>query len=196
MNHYLPNLLTLSRIILTPLFIYLLFWGGPNGYPWALAIFITAGITDIIDGYLARRLKVESRLGKLLDPTADKILVLSAFISFVTMDLVYAWMVVLIILRDVLITAVRFLLEKRHMPMATSNVAKGKTAVQVTTIIIILCYLSLKSHGFDWITDLIESAYIILGFMLITVLFTLYTGLDYFIVNRASIRALAKSNPR
>ena len=196
MNHHLPNILTLIRILLTPLFIYILFWGGENGYPWALAIFIAAGITDIIDGYLARRLKVESNMGKMLDPMADKILILSAFISFVTMDLIYAWMVILIILRDVLITAIRFLLEKRNMPMATSNIAKGKTAVQVTSVIVILSYLSLKSYQVFWITDLIDSMYIILVFMLITVLFTLYTGLDYFMVNRYAIRALAKSNPK
>ncbi|MFB0515258.1 MAG: CDP-diacylglycerol--glycerol-3-phosphate 3-phosphatidyltransferase [Candidatus Neomarinimicrobiota bacterium] len=194
MNLHLPNILSLLRIILTPLFVYLLFWGGPNHYSIALAIFITAGITDIIDGYLARRLRVESSIGKMLDPAADKILVLSAFISFVTMHLIYAWMVVLIILRDVLVTAIRYLLEKRNMPMTTSNIAKGKTAVQVATIIIILGYLSLKSYQILWITDWIESLHIILVFMLMTVLFTLYTGFDYFIVNRSAIRALAKSN--
>lgn len=196
MNLHLPNILTLLRILLTPLFIYLLFWSGPNHYPWALAIFVTAGITDIIDGYLARRLRVESSIGKMLDPAADKILILSAFISFVTMDLIYAWMVVLIILRDVVITAIRYLLEKRNMPMTTSNIAKGKTAVQMTSVIIILSYLSLKSYQVSWITDLVESSHIILVFMFLTVLFTLYAGFDYFMVNRSAIRALANSNPQ
>jgi len=196
MIYYLPNILTLFRILLTPLFIYILFWGGVNGYPWALAIFITAGITDIIDGYLARRLKVESSFGKMLDPAADKILILSAFISFVTMDLIYLWMVIIIILRDVLITAIRYLLEKRGMSMATSNIAKAKTGVQVASVIVILCYLSLKSYQVYLITDLIDGMYLILVLMLITVLFTLYTGLDYFMVNRYAIRALAKSNPK
>ena len=196
MIYHLPNILTIFRILLTPLFIYILFWGGENGYPWALAIFATAGITDIIDGYLARRLKVESSMGKMLDPVADKILVLSAFISFITMDLVYAWMVVLIILRDVVITAIRYLLEKREMPMATSKLAKAKTGVQIASVVVILCYLSLKSYQVDWITDLIDGMYIILVLMLITVLFTLYTGFDYFFVNRSAIRALVKSNPQ
>ncbi len=194
MIYYLPNILTFFRILLTPLFIYILFWGGENGYPWALAIFVTAGVTDIIDGYLARRLKVESRIGKMLDPVADKILVLSAFISFVTMDLIFLWMVILIILRDVLITVIRYLLEKRGMAMATSNLAKAKTGVQVTSVIVILCFLSLKSYQVYWITDLIDDVYLILVLMLITVLFTLYTGLDYFMVNRSAIRALIKSN--
>ncbi len=194
MNHHLPNILTLVRILLTPLFIYFLFWGGVNGYPWALAIFIAAGVTDIIDGYLARRLMVESTIGKMLDPIADKILVLSAFISFFTMDLVYAWMVGLIILRDVFVTIIRFLLEKSDMPMMTSKIAKAKTAVQVTSVIIILSYLSLKSYRANWIPDLIDQLHLIFIFMLITVLITVYTGYDYYMVNRSSIRALIRSD--
>ena len=194
MNPHLPNILTAFRILLTPLFIYLLFWGGDNSYPWALLIFITASVTDIIDGYLARRLNVESKLGKMLDPIADKVLVLSALISFVTMDLIPAWMVALIIIRDVLVTAIRFILEQSDMPMTTSGVAKGKTAVQVAIIILILSHLSLKSYEVTWITDLIERSQVILVFMVITVAFTVYTGFDYFFENRASLRALAKSS--
>ncbi len=194
MNHHIPNILTILRICLTPVFIYFLFWGAGDRYAVALFIFIIAGLTDLYDGYLARRLQVESTLGKILDPIADKILILSAFISFVTMGLVYAWMVALIILRDLLITAIRFLLEYRDMPMATSSRAKGKTAIQVTIIILILSYLSLKSYQVYWITDFVESLHIILIFMFFTVLFTVYTGIDYFMVNRASIRALAKPN--
>lgn len=192
MIHYIPNMLTILRIFLTPVFIYFLFWGSGHRYPVALIIFIVAGITDIYDGHLARRLNVESTMGKILDPIADKILVLSAFISFVTMGLVYAWMVALIILRDLLVTAIRFLLEYRGMPMTTSKRAKGKTAVQITIIILILSYLSLKSYQVTWVTDFVENGQLIMIFMFLTVLFTVYTGIDYFVVNRASIRTLAK----
>ena len=193
MNHYIPNFLTILRICLTPVFIYFLFWGSADRYAVALFIFILAGLTDIYDGHLARRFQVESTLGKILDPIADKILVLSAFISFVTMGLVYAWMVGLIILRDLIITAIRFLLEYRGMPMSTSKQAKGKTAVQVTIIILILGYLTLKSYQVYWVTDFVENLYLILIFMFLTVLFTVYTGIDYFVVNWASVRALTKS---
>lgn len=193
MNHYIPNILTILRICLTPVFIYFLFWGPADRYAVALFIFILAGLTDIYDGHLARRFHVESTLGKILDPIADKILVLSAFISFVTMGLVYAWMVGLIILRDLLITAIRFLLEYRGMPMSTSKRAKGKTAVQVTIIILIMSYLSLKSYQVYWVTEFVDSLHLILIFMFFTVIFTVYTGIDYFVVNWASIRALAKS---
>ena len=195
MIHHLPNFFTIGRILATPLFIYLLFLGGANTYPIALVIFILAGISDILDGYLARRLQVESRLGKMLDPVADKILVLSAFASFVTMDLIYLWMVILIVLRDITITAMRYILEKRDMPMVTSPKAKGKTAVQVSSVIFILAYLSMQSYGVAWFTDLVENLHIILVIMYITVLFTVYTGIDYFIANRSAIRSLIRQHP-
>lgn len=194
MNPHVPNILTVFRILLIPFFIYLLFWGGGQSYPWALAIFLTAGATDIVDGYLARRMKVETTLGKMLDPIADKLLVLSALISFVTMGLVHAWMVALIILRDVFVTIIRFTLERSSMPMMTSGVAKGKTAVQIAIVVLILGYLSLRTYQVFWLTDLIERTHLILVFMTITVLFTVYTGFDYFYENRAALRALSKTN--
>lgn len=195
MIHHLPNFFTIIRILVTPLFIYLLFLRGENAYPWALAIFVVAGITDILDGYLARRLQVESKVGKMLDPVADKILVLSAFISFVTMGLIYLWMVILIVLRDITITAMRYILEKRDMPMITSPKAKGKTAVQITSVIIVLAYLSMKSQEMAWFTNPVENLHLIIVIMYITVLFTIYTGVDYFIANRSAIRTLLRHNP-
>ncbi len=194
MKYLLPNILTGSRILLTPLFIYFLFWGNGYGYAWALLIFILAGLTDIWDGRLARRYQVESKMGKILDPLADKILVLSAFISFLNMDLIYFWMVAAIVVRDVVITALRFLLEYRDMPMTTSKQAKSKTALQITSIIVILTYLSLKAFQFYWITDSVDKLHVILILMYLTVFVTIYTGLDYLFGNRASIRALARSN--
>lgn len=194
MKYLLPNMLTGSRILLTPLFVYLLFWGNGYGYAWALLIFILAGLTDIWDGRLARRYQVESQMGKILDPLADKILVLSAFISFMNMDLIYFWMVATIVLRDVIITALRFLLEYREMPMATSKQAKSKTALQIGSIVFILTYLSLKGFQFYRFTDAVDNFHVILILMYLTVFVTVYTGLDYLFGNRASLRALARAN--
>ena len=150
--------------------------------------------TPAVDVISLERAAMRNRWREILDPIADKILVLSAFISFVTMGLIYAWMVALIILRDLLVTAIRFLLEYRGMPMSTSKRAKGKTAVQITIIILILSYLSLKSYQVTWVTEFVENGQLIMIFMFLTVLFTVYTGIDYFVVNRASIRTLAKPN--
>ena len=194
MKTLLPNILTGSRIVLTPVFIYFLFWGDGYGYAGALLIFILASLTDIWDGRLARRYQVETTMGKILDPLADKVLVLSAFISFMTMDIIYFWMVATIVLRDVIITALRFLLEYYKMPMATSKQAKSKTALQITAIIFILTYLSLKSFQVHLITDAVDQLHLIIILMYLTVFVTVYTGLDYLFGNRASLRALVRSN--
>jgi CDP-diacylglycerol--glycerol-3-phosphate 3-phosphatidyltransferase len=193
-KYLLPNILTGSRILLTPLFIYFLFWGNGYGYVWALLIFILAGLTDIWDGRLARRYQVESQMGKILDPLADKILVLSAFISFMNMDLIYLWMVATIVLRDVIITALRFLLEYREMPMTTSKQAKSKTVLQIGAIVFILIYLSLKAFQFYRFTDAVDNFHVILILMYLTVFVTVYSGLDYIFWNRASLRTLSRSN--
>ncbi len=194
MKTLLPNILTGSRILLTPLFVYFLFWGNGYGYAWALLIFILAGLTDIWDGRLARLYQVESTMGKILDPLADKVLVLSAFISFMNMELIYFWMVAAIVLRDVIITALRFLLEYRDMPMTTSMQAKSKTVLQIGSIVFILTYLSLKAFQFYRFTDAVDNLHVILILMYLTVFITVYSGLDYLIGNRASLRALVRSN--
>ena len=192
MNHHIPNFITLSRIVLTPLYLWFLFGGHEHGYSLALVVFIAAGLTDLWDGHLARRMKVESSLGKMLDPIADKVLIISAFVAFVWLDLVSGWMVAVIILRDVVITGLRFVLERRDRPLRTSKAAKGKTAAQMTIIIFGLAYLSLKSYQVSWITSTVERLDLILILMSITVLVTVYTGVDYFISNRAAIMSLSK----
>ena len=105
----LPNLLSLIRIILTPLFIILLFSNVPNAKFFALLVFAIAAITDAYDGYLARKYNQITPEGKFLDPLADKILVLSAFISFAFIGIIDFWMVGVIIFRDSFITGLRWI---------------------------------------------------------------------------------------
>jgi len=93
------NFITVLRILLTPLFIYFLFGGRQYFEILALLIFILASITDAYDGYIARKYSEVTKLGKFLDPLADKVLMSAAFISFVVMGLVPLWMVILVILR-------------------------------------------------------------------------------------------------
>jgi CDP-diacylglycerol--glycerol-3-phosphate 3-phosphatidyltransferase len=111
------------------------------------------------------------------------------------MDLIYLWMVILIVLRDITITVMRYILEKRDMPMITTPLAKGKTAVQVVSVILVLAYLSMKSYQAAWFTNPVENLHLIIIIMYITVLFTLYTGVDYFIANRSAIRTLLRQRP-
>ena len=117
----LPNLLTLFRIFLTPVFIVCLFEDFNGAQLWALIIFIIASITDAYDGYYARKNDMVTDTGRFLDPLADKILVSSAFISFAIMGLIDFWMVGLIIFRDLFVTALRLIMTSNGFTMTNGT---------------------------------------------------------------------------
>jgi cardiolipin synthase len=116
-----PNIISYLRIVLIPLFIYLLTIKTASAWMWALIIFAIASLTDFIDGWLARKLKQESEFGKFIDPLADKFLVISALIAIIAIDpyfeLFDSWMILIIVARDVLITFMRWLAIKRGMAL-------------------------------------------------------------------------------
>ena len=188
-----PNILTVMRIFLTPIFIICLFSEFFGAQLWALVIFIVASITDAYDGYLARKNNMVTDTGRFLDPLADKILVSSAFISFSIMGLIDIWMVALIIFRDLFVIVLRFLMSRRGFIMITSKIAKSKTGVQVGIIIFILLFLTLK--GFHW--ALLEDYIIFINeyqlvyySTMIAVIFTVYTGYAYIQENRKAIQEI------
>jgi len=188
-----PNILTVMRIFLTPIFIICLFSDFFGAQLWALVIFIVASITDAYDGYLARKNNMVTDTGRFLDPLADKILVSSAFISFSIMGLIDIWMVALIIFRDLFVMGLRFLMSRRGFIMITSKIAKSKTGVQVGIIIFTLLFLTLK--GFNWV--LLEDYLIFINeyqlvyyLTMIAVIFTVYTGYTYIQENRKAIQEI------
>jgi CDP-diacylglycerol--glycerol-3-phosphate 3-phosphatidyltransferase len=188
-----PNVLTLFRIFLTPVFIICLFSEFFGAQLWALVIFIVASITDAYDGYFARKNNMVTDTGQFLDPLADKILVSSAFISFAIMGLIDFWMVVLIIFRDLFVTTLRVLLSRKGFIMITSKIAKSKTGVQVGIIIFTLLFLSLK--GFNWVSlktsfSFINEYQLVYYLTMIAVIFTMYTGYTYVQENRKAIREI------
>lgn len=186
-----PNVLTIFRILLTPLFIICLFY--PNKYAnlWALFIFIIASVTDAFDGHYARKYDQVTRHGKFLDPLADKILVSSAFISFAIMDLIPFWMVIMIIFRDLFVTGLRMVMESQGLTMITSKIAKTKTAIQLSVIIFILAFLGFKIINANWLSNLyalIVDYRIIYYFAMIATIFTVLTGIMYIYNNKQIIR--------
>ena len=188
-----PNVLTLFRIFLTPVFIICLFSEFFGAQLWALVIFIVASITDAYDGYFARKNNMVTDTGQFLDPLADKILVSSAFISFAIMGLIDFWMVVLIIFRDLFVTSLRVLLSRKGFIMITSKIAKSKTGVQVGIIIFTLLFLSLK--GFNWVSlktsfSFINEYQLVYYLTMIAVIFTVYTGYTYIQENRKAIQEI------
>ncbi|MBN2403873.1 MAG: CDP-diacylglycerol--glycerol-3-phosphate 3-phosphatidyltransferase [Spirochaetes bacterium] len=141
-----PNTLSILRIVLIPLFLYLIFIARVEERIWALVVFIIASLTDLLDGWSARKLGQETALGKFLDPLADKFLVLAALIAFLFLDpLVPVWMILVIILRDVLLTLMRYIAIKRNSTLKTTRFGKVKTAFQMVSIIIIIMVLIVRS---------------------------------------------------
>lgn len=142
----LPNFLTLLRLIILPIFIYFLFQKEFIYQFWAFILFLVASITDLVDGYIARKLNQETEFGKFLDPLADKFLVIGTFITFLFLhQQIELWMVLVIVFRDMLITFLRWLAVREGKPLRTTVMAKVKTAFQMGTIIFILIIFLLIS---------------------------------------------------
>ena len=183
---HVPNALSASRILMVPLFLVLLFSGGFGSRLGALIVFVVAALSDWLDGRVARRYEVKSRLGMFLDPLADKVLVLGAFVALAVLlpDLVPWWAVALITIRDVAITGLRIWAEHREAPLRTVPLAKTKTAVQLTFIILTLVlWMLVKLPGVPFVrslaTDLLHGP-ILFAFLLFVVILTTYTGIVYF----------------
>lgn len=187
----LPNKLTVFRIVISFFFLIFLFVSAPGAKTVALFLFIIGAITDIYDGKLARKLGQTTNFGILMDPIADKILICSAFISFVQLSPINisAWIPALIVIREFSITAFRlYALSKGHIIPADRK-GKQKMASQSITILLGLIALSCKEItqllGMNWNIywdDIIRLTMWILSF--ITVILTLFSGLYYFWDNR------------
>ena len=191
MKMNIANSLTLFRIALTPIFIIFLFYEHPNAKLWALMVFLVASITDALDGYFARKHDQVTEQGRFLDPLADKILILSALISFAVLEIIPFWMVGLIIFRDLFITGLRVVMNNKGFQMVTSNIAKAKTSFQVVIIVTILLYLGSARLPFDWSADyiqLIREYELIYYLTLLITVFTVFTGIAYIYDNRSAIR--------
>ena len=192
-----PNILSLIRIILTPLFIILLFADFKMAKVFALLVFAIAAITDAYDGHLARKYNQITPVGKFLDPVADKILVLSAFISFAFINIIDFWMVGIIIFRDLFVTGLRFIMSSRGFEFVTSKLSKYKTAFQLTIIILTLIFISIEGLDINVFIPtivLIKEYKIIYILTAFTAIFTAYTGILYVFANRFIIQKFINGN--
>jgi CDP-diacylglycerol--glycerol-3-phosphate 3-phosphatidyltransferase len=132
----LPNALTLARIFLVPLVVVVLLTTQMHNWAiWGVSLFLGAALTDLLDGYLARRRKQVTTLGRLLDPIADKLLVSSALISLVQLDLAPAWMVVIIIGREFAVSGMRSIAASEGFTIHVSTLGKGKMVLQVGAVV-------------------------------------------------------------
>src|SRR5215831_6811221 len=144
----LPNRLTISRFILTVVFLAVFFSRFRFANTVALVLFSAASLTDYFDGKIARRDKLITNFGILMDPLADKILTCSAFIAFVDRDLMPAWMVVIIVARELAITGLRLLGASQQVVLAAEGYGKHKTISQIVAIVSILTLVSYPEWGY------------------------------------------------
>lgn len=130
-----PNLLTMGRVIMIPLFLWFLNQDTPRSCFWAALIYTVAAITDALDGFLARKLGVVSVLGKFLDPLADKLIVMAGLVWMVPMGRIQGWIVVLLLSREMAVTGLRSIAASEGVVIAAGDDGKIKTALQMTGIV-------------------------------------------------------------
>lgn len=183
-----PNIISMVRVVIAPIFLVLMIRGNPEEIKIAAWLFIIGALSDYFDGWLARRYNEVTSLGKFLDPLADKVLTVSAFGAFYMIDIIPLWMLIIIALRDIASTLLRVLADNINRPVITSGPAKAKTFLQMTFIIYILILLYIYNSGLiaqdlRLVHNLIYSELTFYLAMIITS-FTMWTLLDYFINNK------------
>jgi len=172
MKMNIANKLTLLRIVMIPLFIFLLL----EGYSfWALIVFSSAAFTDYLDGYLARKYKLITNFGKFMDPLADKLLVTSALVCFVQLGLLNAWVVIIILSREFIVSIFRAIAAAEGIVIAASLWGKAKTISQMFMVIVLL----LGNYPFDLINFPMDQILIVLATAL-----TIISGVDYIVKNK------------
>ena len=163
----LPNLLTVIRILLVPVLVVALLDKTGGGDLLAAIVFAAASLTDAIDGWLARSRNSVTTFGKLMDPIADKLLIVAALIALVSLGRLEAWVAMVIIAREFAVTVLRVAVGgQQHVVIAASQLGKIKTALQVAMVI---CVIAVRGHPL-WLELLIYA----------TVVVTVLSGADYF----------------
>jgi CDP-diacylglycerol--glycerol-3-phosphate 3-phosphatidyltransferase len=170
----LPNFLTVLRIMLVPALVVALLGNTPAGDVLAATVFALASLTDFVDGYLARAREQITTFGKLMDPLADKLLIIAALISLVSLHRLAAWIAMVIITRELAVTVLRLGATQAGVVMAASPFGKAKTCLQIAAILAVIAVPGQP----PWVSALLY----------VTVLVTVLSGLDYFFGLRRQLR--------
>lgn len=164
-----PNKLTLLRIVLVPVFVVVLYLNFPYNNLVALAVFILASLTDLLDGKIARKYHLVTDFGKFMDPIADKLLVTAALLVFVDWHMMPAWVAIVVIAREFIVSALRLVAASNGRVIAAGWSGKVKTASTMVCICVMLL-------GLPEVVDVICSAIILVT--------TAYSGIEYLVKNR------------
>jgi CDP-diacylglycerol--glycerol-3-phosphate 3-phosphatidyltransferase len=176
------NRLTLGRLGLTILFVIALNSTWRFGHTTALVLFIVAGVTDYLDGEIARRWQFVTNFGRLMDPLVDKVMIAAAFISLVPLQAIPAWAATTVVARDFLITGLRLMASAKGQVLPAEKLGKHKTSWQIITVVYFLLLLAANELGYaDASNGWWDKAWQRGGTALVwlTVALTLYSGLGY-----------------
>ena len=178
----LPNILTVSRFFLTGAYIYFILQSSLSEKLIALGFFIAASITDYLDGYLARKMKCESNFGKIMDPIADKFLMLSSFLLFYQMDLMALWMVIVVFIREIGITLIRIAAIYNGKVFAAEKAGKVKTVLQIVAVYFVLfliVFIVMDVPGAAWSSFLIIWKMLTDILIFVATIITIYSGYSF-----------------
>ncbi len=185
----LPNLLTMGRVVVIPVVVLLLQRGSPKDCTWAAIVYSAAAITDLLDGYLARRMNVVSVLGKFLDPLADKLLVMASLVYMVPMGRIPAWAVTLLLAREIAVTALRGIASSEGVVIAAGDDGKSKTALQMVGILaLILGYPYHLTLG-PWDMGEVDLIYVGRALVYISLIFSISSAFSYVRLFAAAVEA-------
>ena len=187
----LPNLLTIGRVVIIPVVLGLMDRGSPKDCTWAAIVYAAAAITDLLDGYLARRMNVVSVLGKFLDPLADKLLVMASLVYMVPMGRIPEWAVVLLLAREISITALRSIASTEGVVIAAGEEGKAKTALQMVGILcLILGYpYHLELGPID--LGVVDLIYVGRALVYVSLVFSILSAVSYLRLFSAAVEATA-----
>ncbi len=175
----LPNLLTMGRVAVIPLVILLIDRGSPKDCWWAALVYSAAALTDLIDGWLARRMHVVSVLGKFLDPLADKLLVMAVLIYMVPMGRIPTWAVTLLLARELSVTGLRSIASSEGVVIAAGDDGKSKTALQMVGLLCLI--LGYPYHLTLGPIDLgeVDLVYVGRALVYVSLVFSIMSALSY-----------------
>jgi len=177
-----PNILTLVRIAAIPVMAVLLLTPSRDAGFWAAALFSAASVTDWLDGYLARRMGIETVFGKFLDPIADKLIVMAALIMILPYNWAPAWMVLVILSREIIITGLRGMASTEGIVIPASQLGKFKTIFQIVAIIGLLLHYEYHPYfGIDHPLLTVNMYNVGLFYLWIATLLTIWSGVDYLV---------------
>ena len=177
-----PNVLTLFRIALIPVIATLLLSSTREACFWACAVFAVASATDWLDGYLARRMGIVTTFGKFLDPIADKLIVMAALVMILPYDRVPAWMVLVILGREIIITGLRGIASSEGIVIQASDLGKYKTIFQIVAILGLVLH-----YNYNWFFGISHTLLTVnmhnvgMFFLWIATVLTIWSGVDYLV---------------